>query len=251
MRNVVILSVVAALVSSASAQSCGGANAQCGGKVFTPVNGGASGNGKTTRYWDCCKPSCAWASNVSGASGSVKTCSNNGSALTNANIKNACSGGGETGPGDGFAYMCTDNQPWAINDNLSYGFAAASISGVQTSRMCCACYELTFTDGPVAGKKMIVQTTNTGGDLSSNHFDLQMPGGGLGVFDGCSKQFNTDASQWGQRYGGLTSASQCSTLPSSLQAGCQWRFGWFKNADNPNMTFREVVCPAAITNISG
>jgi hypothetical protein len=35
---------------------------------------------------------------------------------------------------------------------------------------------LTFTSGPVSGKKMIVQTTNTGGDLGNNHFDIAMPG---------------------------------------------------------------------------
>ena len=41
---------------------------------------------------------------------------------------------------------------------------------------------LTFTSGPVAGKTMIVQSTNTGGDLGENHFDIQMPGGGVGIF---------------------------------------------------------------------
>jgi hypothetical protein len=35
---------------------------------------------------------------------------------------------------------------------------------------------LTFTSGPVKGKRMIVQTTNTGGDLGQNHFDIAMPG---------------------------------------------------------------------------
>jgi hypothetical protein len=35
---------------------------------------------------------------------------------------------------------------------------------------------LTFTSGPVKGKKLVVQATNTGGDLGENHFDLAMPG---------------------------------------------------------------------------
>ena len=30
------------------------------------VNGGASGDGWATRYWDCCKPSCAWNENAGG-----------------------------------------------------------------------------------------------------------------------------------------------------------------------------------------
>jgi len=38
---------------------------------------------------------------------------------------------------------------------------------------------------------MIVQATNTGGDLGSNHFDLMIPGGGVGLFDGCSRQYGS------------------------------------------------------------
>lgn len=84
--------------------------------------------------------------------------------------------------------MCNDNQPWEVNDNLSYGFAAASIAGKTEEGWCCSCYELTFTSGAVEGKKMVVQVTNTGGDLGSNHFDLQIPGGGVGIFNGCQSQ---------------------------------------------------------------
>lgn len=63
------------------------------------------------------------------------------------------------------AYTCNDNIPWAVNNDLAYGFAAAHISGKSESDWCCECYELTFTSGPVSGKKMVVQVTNTGGDL--------------------------------------------------------------------------------------
>lgn len=68
--------------------------------------------------------------------------------------------------------MCSDQSPWAVSDTLSYGFAATTISGGTEASWCCACYELTFTSGAVAGKKMVVQATNTGGDLGSNQFDL-------------------------------------------------------------------------------
>lgn len=74
--------------------------------------------------------------------------------------------------GDGPAYMCSDNSPWAVDENLSYGYAAVSIAGGDESSWCCSCFELTFTSGPVAGKKMVVQGVNTGADLSSNQFDL-------------------------------------------------------------------------------
>lgn len=119
--------------------------------------------------------------------------------------------------------MCNNNQPWAINDNLAYGFAAASLAGSNEAGWCCGCYELTFTSGPVEGKKLVVQVTNTGGDLGANHFDLQIPGGGVGIFNGCQTQWNAPSEGWGARYGGISSASECSKLPSQLQDGCKWR----------------------------
>lgn len=50
---------------------------------------------------------------------------------------------------------------------------------------------------------MIVQVTNTGSDLGKNHFDIAMPGGGVGLFNGCSAQWNASVDGWGDRYGGV------------------------------------------------
>ncbi len=61
------------------------------------------GNGKTTRYWDCCKPSCAWQSNVPPGYKPVKICNRDGSPA-NKDSKNICGGGGGATPG----YMCVD-----------------------------------------------------------------------------------------------------------------------------------------------
>lgn len=95
---------------------------------------------------------------------------------------------------------------------------------------------------------MVVQSVNTGGDLSGNQFDLQIPGGGTGIFDGCTAEFG---SSWGAQYGGVSNRSQCSTLPAKLQAGCEWRFDWFRNSDNPTHTFTQVACPAELTDVTG
>lgn len=122
-----------------------------------------SGSGRTTRYWDCCKTSCAWPGKAP-VSGPVKTCDAHDQPLGDAGLASGCNGGE--------AFMCSDQSPWAVNDNLAYGFAAVNMAGGTEQSWCCACYELTFTSGPVAGKKMIVQATNTGGDLGSNQFDL-------------------------------------------------------------------------------
>ena len=117
-----------------------------------------SGSGTTTRYWDCCKPSCSWPGKAS--SGAVGACDVHDQPLTDVNAKSGCEGGS--------AYMCSSQSPWAVSDSLAYGFTAVSGS----NPTCCQCYQLTFTSGPVSGKKMIVQATNTGGDVGATQFDL-------------------------------------------------------------------------------
>jgi len=210
--------------------------------VTSPISDKRVRVGKTTRYWDCCKPSCAWNYKAK-VTEEVRSCLKDGSRPPNAWTTSGCGGG--------TAFMCNDQQPWAINDHLSYGFAAANISGSDEEQWCCACFRIKFTSTSIAGKEMIVQITNTGGDLGENHFDIQMPGGGVGLFDGCSPQFGVDASKWGERYGGLTSESGCDILPKVLQPGCHWRFGWFENADNPAIEFEEVLCPKELVDITG
>ncbi|KAG9018774.1 hypothetical protein FRB90_009778 [Tulasnella sp. 427] len=202
----------------------------------------AQSSGVTTRYWDCCKTSCAWSGKAS-VSQPVKTCDKNNNPLSDASIKSGCDGG--------TAYACAANSPWAVNDSLAYGFAAVNLAGSTESAWCCSCYQLTFTSGPVAGKTMIVQATNTGGDVGGSQFDIMIPGGGVGAFpQGCINQYGS-TSGWGAQYGGVSSRAQCSSLPSALQAGCQFRFDWYKGADNPNVTWQKVTCPAALVNVSG
>ncbi|EEU39202.1 uncharacterized protein NECHADRAFT_94623 [Fusarium vanettenii 77-13-4] len=201
----------------------------------------ASGNGHSTRYWDCCKPSCSWSGKAS-VSAPALTCDKNDNPISDADAKSGCDGGS--------AFACTNYSPFAVNDNLAYGFAATKLSGGSEATWCCACYALTFTTGPVKGKTMVVQSTNTGGDLGENHFDLQMPGGGVGIFDGCSSQFG-GSGLGGAQYGGISSRSDCDKFPELLKDGCYWRFDWFQNADNPDFTFEQVQCPKALTDISG
>ncbi|KXX80957.1 Endoglucanase-5 [Madurella mycetomatis] len=199
----------------------------------------ASGSGQSTRYWDCCKPSCSWPGKAP-VNQPVFACDANFQRINDFGATSGCDGGS--------AYSCADHAPWAINDNLSYGFAATALSGETESSWCCACYALTFTSGPVAGKTMVVQSTSTGGDLGSNHFDLNIPGGGVGLFDGCTPQFGGLP---GAQYGGISDRSQCSSFPSQLQPGCNWRFDWFMNADNPSFTFDQVQCPDELVARTG
>ncbi|KAH7390901.1 RlpA-like double-psi beta-barrel-protein domain-containing protein-containing protein [Phaeosphaeria sp. MPI-PUGE-AT-0046c] len=202
----------------------------------------AQQTGRTTRYWDCCKGSCGW-SGKAPVNQPIQSCDKSDNPLSNMAAKNGCENGGQ-------AYMCTDQSPWAVNDQLAYGFAAVKLAGKTESAWCCACYELTFTSGPVSGKKLIVQATNTGGDLGQNHFDLAMPGGGVGIFNACTSQWGAPPQGWGQQYGGVSSRSACDSFPEKLKAGCYWRFDWFKGADNPDVTFKEVTCPSELTSKS-
>lgn len=201
--------------------------------------------GVTTRYWDCCKASCSWSGKAS-VTNPVETCAANGVTTVEADTTSACGGGGDPG----IAYMCNNQQPYVINSSLSFGFAAAYLSGESESDWCCGCYELTFTSSPVTNQIEVVQVTNTGADLGNNQFDLQIPGGGVGIYNGCTSQWGAPSEGWGAQYGGVSSVSQCSELPSQLQAGCQWRFGWFQNANNPNVNFRRVQCPNSIVSKS-
>ncbi|KAB5539320.1 glycoside hydrolase family 45 protein [Coniochaeta sp. 2T2.1] len=209
--------------------------------VLLPVSVyAASGNGKSTRYWDCCKPSCAWTGKGS-VSHPVYTCDKNDNPLSDFSTKSGCESGGS-------AYTCTNQEPWAVNDLVSYGFAATAINDGTESSWCCACYALTFTSSKAKGKIMLVQSVNTGSDLADNQFDLQIPGGGTGIFDGCTSQFGGIP---GAQYGGISARSECASMPAKLQPGCYWRFDWFRNSDNPTFSFTQIQCPAELTSKTG
>ncbi|KAK4235208.1 glycoside hydrolase [Achaetomium macrosporum] len=195
----------------------------------------SAADGKSTRYAPLATPVTLRADLIP-----VFACDANFNRLTDVNAKSGCDGGS--------AYSCADQTPWAVNDNLAYGFAATNIAGGFESSWCCACYVLTFTSGPVAGKAMVVQSTSTGGYLGTNHFDLAMPGVCVGIFNGCSSQLGGLP---GAQYGGISSRSECDSFPDALKPGCQWRFDWFKNADNPTFTFEQVQCPTELVARTG
>jgi hypothetical protein len=201
--------------------------------------------GRATRFWDCCKPSCGWSGKVPGSNAYVKSCSKDGYyAYGNSDVNNICIQGGP-------AYVCNNQKPWAVNDQLAYGFAAAHIPNQGEQDLCCNCYKLDFTSSPVIGKSMIVQVINTGADVGANQFDLQIPGGGVGMYNGCSSQWGASNNGWGQRYGGVGSRQECNALPKQIRDGCYFRFDWFKGADNPTMTYSKVKCPAELVAATG
>ncbi|GAK67822.1 endoglucanase 1 precursor [Moesziomyces antarcticus] len=207
--------------------------------------------GMATRYWDCCKPSASWGKKAP-VYAPVDICKADGVTL----IESSTADSGQSGCNGGDQYMCNCMQPF--NDNtdptLAYGFAAFTAGNEEATD--CACYLAEFAhDG--SGKamkrnKLLFQVTNTGGDVNSGNIDFQIPGGGLGAFtQGCPAQWKTPASQWGETYGGVKAADQCSGLPKELQEGCKWRFSEW--GDNPVLSGapKRVRCPKALIDRSG
>jgi len=72
-------------------------------------------------------------------------------------------------------------------------------------------------------KPLILQSINTGSDVSGFQFDLQIGAGGAGAFNTCAggTQPGTDCmypgtydeSNWGKQYGGVDNRAQCKNLP--------------------------------------
>eukprot|EP00854_Cymbomonas_tetramitiformis_P002324 gene2324-3049_t len=224
----------------------------------------------TTGYWDCCKPSCAWA-DKGNVTNPMHVCDADGNIIEDINSVSVCDAG--------VAGTCPSNQPWMVRDNLSYGFAAAAVSGdhgLTGDDNCGQCYQLIFTSGKhdpdgdnwggahpdLAGKSMVIQVTNIGYDVSGDHsFDILIPAAGQGYYTtGCSIQFSGYSSEnfdCGNNYGGCDDVSGCAELPAALRSGCEWRFEWYKwltadgQTNNPYVDFRRVQCPKNITDVSG
>lgn len=133
---------------------------------FTPLayaaNLNYSGEALTGRHWDCCKPSCGWKGKADFIS-PVQSCATDGHTRISDTAGTGCNGGD--------AFLCSDQQPWAVNDTFSYGFAGAFIlpsitgGGIEDA-WCCSCYELEFTSDPLRGKKMVIQASNTAYDVN-------------------------------------------------------------------------------------
>ena len=215
------------------------------------------GNEKTgyaTRYWDSCKPHCAW----SGKGGPIaRTCQTNGVSQASVDDASVCDGGN--------AGTCFDQTPQIVNDTIAYAFAATPGGGND----CGKCYMLTFTgngssskgsstpssNSKIKGKHLIVMASNVGYDVGGGQFDLMIPGGGPGAFNGCGKM---NISCAGAQYGGFLTTcnfdkncliNMCKQeySNSSLQNGCLFLANWMEGADNPEVKYVQVECPSALT----
>jgi len=257
--------------SSASVKSSSSQKKSSSSKA-TPVTGcptikkkgNLSGSGWATRYWDCCKPSCSWAENSGG--NPAKQCSNKGkSESTDWGAGSVCSGGS--------MMTCTSQIPFTVDGCTEMGFAFAAVPAANGGQ-CGKCFQLTFTgEGhynstnantkAIKGKKLIIMATNIGGDVQQGQFDILIPGGGVGMFNGCSSM---GWGSQGEQYGGLLSdceksenynaakmltclKNKCnSSFGSDTEAkkGCMFLAEFMHAAGNPEHNYIEVECPEVL-----
>ena len=229
---------------------------------ITVKNGGISGSGWASRYWDCCKPACSWSNHANG--NYSKQCTDKGKVPnTDWSEGSVCDGGGSQ-------MTCTSQSPFTIDgcDEIGFAFAAVPASN---GGACGKCYQLTF-DGKgkyttnanhkaIAGKKLIIMTVNIGTDVGQGQFDIMIPGGGVGIFNGCSSIMG-----WGDQgaqYGGLLSDCETETNydptktlsclkekcnssfanDSEAMQGCLFLADFMHAAGNPTHNYVEVECP--------
>lgn len=127
---------------------------------------GATKSARTTRSWNCCKPSCSWP-DVANVTNPVTSCDRGNTPLTDYAQTSSCDK-----PPDGGAFACADQHPWQIDEKTSYGFAAVQLVGEDRSEWCCACYRLTFTSGRLPNRTMVVQAVSLTAPADIDTFDL-------------------------------------------------------------------------------
>jgi len=233
------------------------------------VSGGMSGAGFASRYWDCCKPSCSWTNNA-GAGNEARQCDANMNIISNPNESSMCDGGRST--------TCLSQDPFTIKGCDNLGFAFAAVPGAGPS-VCGRCFLLSFTGTgkyetklghqKLAQKKLIVMASNIGYDVAGGQFDVMIPGGGVGLFNGCASIFGNNM---GAQYGGLLSdcesevgwsgsdeeiykkrkeclVNKCNTVfanKATAKAGCLFQANFMEAAGNPLHTFKEIECPQVL-----
>lgn len=249
--------------SSSTPKSSSSSQKTSGGCPTIKTKGGSSGSGWATRYWDCCKPSCSWNENAGG--NPTKQCTNKGRS------PNSDWGGGSVCNG-GPNMTCISQIPFTVDGCDEYGFAFAAVPA-SNGGQCGKCFQLTFTGkgkygdsrnlANIKGKKLIIMVTNVGSDVEQGQFDIMIPGGGVGIFNGCSSM------GWGNQgaqYGGLLSNCEEETNYNAAQTkeclqkkcnsvfsndteaknGCLFLANWMSAAGNPMHNYTEVECPQVL-----
>ena len=227
------------------------------------VEGGLSGTSGLSRYWNCCKPSCA--SEAEAAKGNqARLCDPYMHRLFDYSTTNKCEGGQAT--------TCFSQVPFVIDgcDDIGFGFGTISSSN---PNICGRCFLLEFTGEGVwttqnthralKNKKLIFMGINKGADELK--FGLLVPGGGSGLLNGCKGIFSGDM---GDKAGGFllecqsadeagmsddeksnTERKKClirkctENFTGEPREGCLFYAYFLEAAGFPEVTYKEIECP--------
>ena len=179
----------------------------------------------------------------------------------------------------GSVAVCTSQIPFTIEGCSNIGFAFAAVPA-SNGGQCGKCFLLTFTGQgkyetkanhqALAGKKLVVMVTNIGADVNQGQFDVMIPGGGVGMYNG------TAGYGWGNQgnqYGGHLSdcedevgggdnqqvyekrkeclIDKCNSVFSNdaeAKQGCLFLADFMEAAGNPLHTYVEVECPSVLSS---
>ena len=230
------------------------------------VKDGIKGVGGLSRYWSCCKPSCA-SEKEAEAGNAAKQCDVNMTRLFDYSAKSYCDGGPAT--------TCVSHSPFVIDGCDDIGFAFGTLP-YSTPNYCGKCFLLEFTgEGAfttkdthraLKGKKLIIMGIHRGYNQDEGTFELLVPGGGIGWLGKCDGVFEGDL---GAKYGGLltdcqdeagmsddeksnTGRKNClirkckEVFTGQAREGCLFHSYFLQAAGNPVMNFTEIECPQVL-----
>jgi len=124
---------------------------------------------------------------------------------------------------------------------------------------CNQCFRLEILDGKAAGKSLVVMAANfcpdnpgPGGTCPSSpsitnkygehyHFDIAIPGGGLGYQGRCTKQYGDSNNDWK-----VYNERDCNKLPEDVRSGCKIWYNDLDGMDNPKVSWDKIACPAGV-----
>lgn len=223
----------------------------------------------STRYWDCSRPTCSWNPNSCKGTDHFPNCANNsgvsGDFASDYNqpyydpesdtiyATSAVSGSlgitRDGGPACGRCYeikvdkLC-GNPYVKYNPNNPYGdgcnaqrneeaFKANPKIKIINTNMC-----PDWNPNEKKGCPPKIGDINVKG--SEYHFDIALPGGGVGAADRCKYQYGP---QYSFSVWNRNDCMNTSILPQNLRDSCLLYFDRLKAMDNPVIAFKEIPCP--------
>jgi len=183
--------------------------------------------GKTaniTHFWDCCKPSCGWDDGQGQGRLPLKAmCDQNGRKVGGLGIEAESACDAKKGRG---VTTCPDMAPFLdLESGHWMGFVATQDLG--TKAECCECYKLKTEFANTTAKEFTMWVQIISHGHVNGIFDLLVPGGGLGEFDGCSTIFPHSSRVPQSRFGGLHSPFDCDAAfaeHAGAVTACHWLF---------------------------